>query len=113
MEILTKAGSMKCGHEGRVPTRAYQSFVCIEGAPILVEGDPEGVPIAACPIAPAPGIKPCTLTREVKRGYSKLVFIEGYAVCRADVLGFTDGMPPLTASYDVFDPGQRFVSELP
>ena len=112
MKLLTRSATLVCGHSGVVKPPAYQSFVRISSQLVLVEGDPEGVPVFGCPIAVGPASKPCTLTREVRRGYSKFVFVSGYSACRADLVGSTDGMPPVSARYDVSSPGQNFVAEL-
>jgi hypothetical protein len=76
---------------------------------MLVATDPQGRPIVGCPMA-GPGIKPCTNTLVVKKGYSTFVRIAKRALCLDTVEGFTDGSPPGTVEYRVRSPGQTLVS---
>ena len=77
MRLLTVDALVVCAHElGKVGLVASQSWVTVEGRPMLVRADPEGRPIAGCPNI-GPTIKPCTSTLAVKVGYSDLVRIGG------------------------------------
>ena len=75
---------------------------------MLVENDPEGRKINACPNIGAT-IKPCQLTLKVAVGYSDFMRVDGRRVCLDTVTGFTDGTPPGTIKYKVNDPGQDLV----
>ncbi|MEM7077156.1 MAG: hypothetical protein AAF513_00885 [Pseudomonadota bacterium] len=112
MRLLTLQGLVVCAHEvGIVALINSQSFVRINGAPVLVEGDPESRPIGGCPNAiPPSGIKPCTSTLKAREGYSELVNIGGRRACLDTVVGFTDGTPPGTHDYKVNFPGQTHVA---
>ena len=110
MRLFTLAGRLRCSHGGPVRLKASQSLVFIAGSPVLVEPDPENRPIT-CPIPPAVGTKPCTFTLRVRQGYSTRLFIKGQPVCRDDIKGFTDGVPPGLSFYRGASAGQDFVQE--
>jgi hypothetical protein len=111
MRWLTLEALVVCAHElGKVGLVASQSWVTVEGRPVLVRADPEGRPIAGCPNI-GPTIKPCTNTLAVKAGYSSLLRIDGREVCLDTVRGLTDGTPPGVVEYKVNAPGQLLVSE--
>jgi hypothetical protein len=109
--LLTEDALLLCGHLGRVAIAPSQRWVTVEGRALLVATDPEGRPIALCPNVAAG--KPCTATRAVDRGYSGWVRVDGHPVCRLDLVGVTDGMPPTGASYSPTRPGQSLVAEDP
>lgn len=113
MKILTINAVLICAHvpPGKVVNVASQSLVTVEGKAVLVRADPESKPILGCPNA-RPGIKPCTLTLPVEKGYSTLMRIDGRQVCLDTVTGLTDGTPPGTVKYTVNNPGQTLVSEV-
>ena len=108
MELLTADAVVRCGHDGRVDTVARQDYVTIGSAAILVEDDPEGRTIVACPNI-GPTMKPCAKTLAVATGYSGWIRIDGYAVVLSNLDGLTDGTVPGTVHYTVRDPGQTFV----
>ena len=109
--LLNLKAVLHCAHEsGLVGLAASQRLVRIDGAPVLVETDPEQRPIAGCPNT-GPAIKPCTGTLKVTDGYSNLVRIGKRRVCLETVTGVTDGTPPGTVPYRVRHPGQDYVSE--
>lgn len=111
MRYLTEDATLRCKHQlGRVGVLGTQGLVTIGGRKVLVEHDPQGRPIVACPMI-GPTIKPCTLTLTVSAGYSDLVRVEGKRVCLDTVAGLTDGTPPGVVEYAVHDAGQDFVSE--
>lgn len=111
MFFLTLDAVVVCTHKlGHVDLVATQTFVRIHKRPVLESIDPENRPIGGCPNT-GPGIKPCTLTLQVQRGYSKFIKINGHRVCLDTVRGFTDGTPPGAVEYEVRAPGQNFVSE--
>ena len=112
MKILTEDAVLVCKHElGTVGIRPTQDLVTVEERRVLVENDPEGRPITACPNIGAT-IKPCQLTLKVQVGYSDLVRIDGRRMCLDTVTGLTDGTPPGTVKYKVRSPGQELVSEV-
>jgi len=111
VKVLTEDALLVCAHVlGTVGIQPTQDLVTIEGRCVLVENDPEGRPITACPNIGAT-IKPCQLTLKVREGYSDLVRIDGRRMCLDTVTGLTDGTPPGTVKYKVRDPGQNLVSE--
>ena len=110
MLLLTEKAVLGCGHGGLVSNVPTETFVFIEGTRLLLDNDPENKPVAKCPIAPP--AKPCTLTRDVKAGYSNLLYIDGRGVCLSNLMGLTDGVIPAAVStYSVLSAGQDFVSE--
>ncbi len=109
VKVLTLSAHLQCEHLGNVVNNASQSFVKIGGVNVLVERDPEGRTIQACPNIGAT-IKPCTLTLVAQAGYSSYVKIGGHRVCLDTVTGLTDGTPPGVVKYSVKSPGQAFVN---
>jgi hypothetical protein len=111
MRLLTEDAVVPCAHElGLVQNRPTQALVRIAGRRVLVETDPEGRSIRRCPNIGI-GMKPCTTTLRVQKGYSSLLRVDGHRVCLDTVTGLTDGSPPGTVNYHVRSPGQGFVSE--
>jgi hypothetical protein len=110
MKLLTEDAILVCAHElGKVNIAASQSLVTIGGRKVLVEIDPEGKTIVACPNVGI-AIKPCTTTLKVEVGYSALMKVDGRRVCLDTVTGLTDGTPPGIVKYHVVRPGQGLVS---
>jgi hypothetical protein len=110
MKLLTEDATLVCNHvTGTVDVPPSEDLVFVEGRRLLVEDDPEGRPIAGCPIQPP--LKPCTNTLGVQEGYSGLVRIAGWPVCLDTLTGRTDGTPPGEVHYRVLQPGQDWVSE--
>jgi hypothetical protein len=108
MQWLTLDSVVKCDHDGRVTNVASQQWVTIDRVPVLVEVDPEGRTIVACPNY-GPTIKPCVTTLKVAAGYSGLLRVERRRVVLSHLDGLTDGTPPGLVHYKVRDPKQRFV----
>lgn len=108
MEWIDEESVIKCDHDGRVTNRPSQRWVTIGGVPVLVEPDPPGREIVACPNF-GPTIKPCAKTLKVAVGYSGFVRIDGREVVLSHLDGFTDGTPPGLVHYRVRDPRQHFV----
>jgi hypothetical protein len=111
MRWVTVDALMVCAHLGKVGLSASQSWLTVEGRPVLVRADPEGRPITACPNV-GPTIKPCTNTLRVRAGYSSWVRVDGRPVVLDTVTGLTDGTPPGVVEYRVNAPGQTLVSEV-
>ena len=109
MKIFTRAGILRCGHDGIVATVASQQWVRIASSPFLVQNDPQGRSISMCPNIGV-NIKPCTSTLVVHTGYSIFIRVGGRPVCLDSVVGYTDGTPPGAVKYTVRDPGQRLVA---
>jgi hypothetical protein len=109
MRLLLKRGVVRCGHDGVVANVPSQTWVRVDGSPVLVEPDPVGRSISMCPNVGV-NIKPCTTTLVVRTGYSTFVRIGGQPVSLETVVGFTDGTPPGLVEYTVRDPGQDFVA---
>jgi hypothetical protein len=110
MRIVTEDAILLCDHGGQVKQAIRQSWVTINKRRILVQADPEKRPISGCPNTnPLLGIKPCTNTLPVIKGYSGFVRIDGHPICLDPVTGLTDGTPPGTVKYTVKNPGQTLV----
>ena len=110
---LTDAADVRCAHKvGRSPQKASQSWVSVNGRPVLVAPDPVGRPVQGCPNIGV-SIKPCTSTLAIKAGQSTFVRVDGHPVIRADLTGYTDGTPPGQVTYDVLDAAQVLVGEQP
>ncbi len=111
MFVLNENGVLICLHQrGIVNDKASQNFVRISKSPVQVDNDPESKSIGGCPNIGV-GIKPCTTTLKVTKGYSSWIKIGGRAICLDTVTGLTDGTPPGVVMYIVREPGQKFVSE--
>jgi hypothetical protein len=110
MRVLTEDALLLCDHGGTVEPEVRQSWVTIDRRRVLVDDDPEGRSISRCPFHnPAAAIKRCSETKEVTRGYSAFMRIDGHAVCLDTVTGFTNGTPPGVVTYSVKNPGQTLV----
>jgi hypothetical protein len=108
VKLLVLRGTLRCGHDGLVSTKASQPWVRVDGSPVLVDNDPQGLSITMCPNISV-NFKPCTTTLAVRDGYSTFVRVAGHAACLETVVGFTDGTPPGAVEYRVRQPGQDFV----
>jgi hypothetical protein len=108
MEWTTERAVVKCGHDGVVLNVPSQHWVRVGGIPVLVDNDPEGRSIAACPNYGLT-IKPCTITLRMIRGYSSWLRIGGRRVILSNLDGLTDGTVPGTVHYTVRSPGQSYV----
>ena len=109
MRWLTEDVLMCCDHQsGLIKVPPTQNLVRVNGRRVLVKPDPVGKGVVGCPMV-APGIKPCTSTLAVAKGYSSFITIDGRAVCLDTVSGYTDGTPPGTYKYSVRIPGQTLV----
>ena len=108
MEWLTTSSVIKCGHDGRVENQPSQTWVRIGGSPVLVDNDPEGRGIKACPNF-GPTMKPCAKTLKVQEGYSRWLTIGGHSVVLSNLDGLTDGTVPGTVHYTLRDPRQTYV----
>jgi hypothetical protein len=108
MEWVSAKAVIKCAHDGTVENQPSQQWVTVHGVPVLVEDDPQGRKITACPNY-GPTIKPCAKTLKVAKGYSEWVRVTGDPVVLSNLDGLTDGTPPGVVHYTVRDPGQDFV----
>jgi len=106
MKLVTTAAVLRCGHDGRVRNAASQHWVRVAGSEVLVDADPEGLKIVACPNI-GPTMKPCTTTLAVHTGYSEWIRVGGRKVVLSNLDGLTDGTVPGTVHYTVRDPGQQ------
>ena len=109
MDIVTTDASIKCGHDGRVENVPGQHWVRIAAALVLVDNDPEGRVIRACPNI-GPTMKPCAKTLVLNTGYNSWVKIDGNKIVMDNLDGLTDGTLPGTVHYTARDAGQHFVS---
>lgn len=110
MFVLTRAAVLKCVHGGVVSNENSQDWVRIAGDPLLVEPDPLGRSISACPAA-MPTTPPCTATVAVDdASYSAFIRIGGHRVCLDSTTGRTNwsqlGMTP----FGVTAAAQQFVA---
>lgn len=108
MDWITVNAVIRCGHDGRVENVPSQRWVTVGGAPVLVDNDPEGRAIVACPNY-GPTMKPCARTLRVTEGYSAWITISGRSVALSNLDGLTDGTVPGTVHYTVRQPGQSMV----
>jgi hypothetical protein len=108
MEWIILESLIKCDHDGRVQNIAVQQWVTIEQVPVLVDADPEGRGIVACPNY-GPTIKPCVTTLAVGVGYSTFIRVDGQRTVLSNLDGLTDGTPPGLVHYRVTDPRQLLV----
>jgi hypothetical protein len=110
MRALTEDALLLCDHGGQVKLAVHQSWVTINRRRVLVATDPESRSISGCPNTnPLLGLKPCTNTLRVTRGYSEFMRIDGRRVCLDAVTGLTDGTPQGAVKYTVKNPGQTLV----
>jgi hypothetical protein len=109
MRLLTEDAVLKCGHGGVVRLAPRQHWVTVAGRVLLVESDPLGRPIVACPQM-TPTTPPCLVTTSVdEASYSAFVRIDGRRVCLDRTTGRTDWAKLGTVSYSVMAAGQPFV----
>jgi hypothetical protein len=108
MRWIHRDSLISCGHDGRVNNQASQQWVTVRGVPVLVDRDPEGRSITACPNYGAT-VKPCTTTRTVTVGYSAWLRVDGHRVVLDNLDGITDGTPPGQVHHSVRDPRQDFL----
>jgi len=107
MLVLCTRAKLKCSHVGgRADASAHQqSWVRIQGAPILVEQDTASRSISGCPLVSP--TKPCGSTMTATSGHSSFVRIGGARLQLEPTLGISDSVPP--GVYSVADCGQTFV----
>lgn len=108
MKWIIEESVIKCGHDGRIGNKASQHWVTIESVPVLVDHDPEGRQITACPNF-GPTMKPCAKTLVVAKGYSTWIRIDDQRIVLSHLDGLTDGTVPGTVHYQVRDSAQDFV----
>jgi hypothetical protein len=108
MNWLTTVADIRCDHDGRVANAPSQHWVTVSGHKVLVDDDPQGRPIAACPNIGAT-MKPCLRTLRVATGYSGWIRIGGDAVVLDNLDGLTDGTLPGTVHYLVRHTHQHLV----
>jgi hypothetical protein len=108
MNWVTVTATIKCGHDGKVVNIASQHWVRVDGQDVLVDNDPVGRTIKACPNF-GPTMKPCAATLRVIKGYSSYIRVGGHAIVLDNLDGLTDGTLPGTVHYTVRQPGETFV----
>lgn len=107
--LVTSKARMKCDHgNGVVSLHHSQSFVTIEGTPILLRNDVVGRPVNGCSVPPQ--AVPCTVVLSQSGGWSRWITVNGIAVCLVETRGLTSGGAG-TTNYTVRDPGQTLVEE--
>jgi hypothetical protein len=108
MRWIHRDSVITCDHDGRVENRPSQQWLTIAGIPVLVDHDPEGRKINACPNY-GPTIKPCGKTLKVTVGYSDWLRVDGHRVVLDNLDGLTDGTPPGLVHHTVRDARQGVV----
>jgi hypothetical protein len=105
---------VRCAHHtGLVTLTARQTYVTVQGTPILIEGDPVGLSIVGCNnVNVFQGLLPCLKTLQIEEGYSSLLRIDGRAVCLQNLRGKTTGTPVGQQDHWVRNPGQSLVAEV-
>jgi hypothetical protein len=108
MRILTSEANILCTHLAPVKIDPVQTYVTIDGNPVVVKPDPEHKSIDRCPFTGV-GIKKCTNTLVAQKGLSPFMTVaikDGTRtvqspVCLDTLEGMTDGVPPV-AKFLVF-----------
>jgi hypothetical protein len=109
MKVITEDAVLVCGHLlGKVKISITQEYVTVGGRKIMIEPDPVGKSISSCPNIGV-GIKPCTSTLRVVKGYCDFIKIGGKRICMDTLEGVTDGTPPGMVKYLVKKAGQEFM----
>lgn len=109
MFVLTRAAVLKCAHGGVVENVASQDWVRIADDPLLVEDDPRGRSISACPMATIT-TPPCTATVSVDgASYSEFLRIDGRRICLDRTSGRTNWSQLGITPFSVTAVAQRFV----
>ncbi len=111
MLLITEDAVLKCAHGGTVKVVHRQDWVTVEKRAILIEGDPLGRSISACPMA-TPTTPPCSKTVSVDSGasYSAFVTVDALRVCLDTVTGTTDWSKLGTVPFGLTSPGQSLVT---
>lgn len=113
-ELLVARAALHCPHHGRVSPAPSNPWICIDGSPVLVRQDVEGVAIDGCPNTIPPNTVKCSKTIAVlNRSESHWLYIAGRPIALSSVVGSTVCQPPLSAQFSVTSPGQAFVREDP
>lgn len=91
--VLTEASSLVCAHQGRVKPGVSQSRLTVNGARVLVEGDPNGAPIGLCATVadPTTATVKCLHVASADGGVAGKLKVGGKGVLLADIQGRTDG----------------------
>lgn len=111
-KLLTSRARIPCAHTpGHVDYGVSQSFVRIDGAPVLRQGDVEGRPVLACAMT-GTNLPPCGTTARVGSGYSSFVSIAGRPVLLSNLRGTNLGQndqPEFAVSFFRGGAGQLWV----
>ena len=110
MLILTKKAVLKCMHGGVVKNVTSQDWVRIAEDPLLVDDDPHGRSISACPMVTIT-TPPCTATVAVDdASYSTFIRIGGKRVCLDTTAGRTNWSQLGITPFSVSSVAQKFVA---
>lgn len=108
--MLTMKAVVKCAHGGVVRNENSQDWVRVGGDPLLVEEDPLGRSIVACPMATIT-TPPCTATVSVDdASYSAFIRIDGHRVCLDRTSGRTNWSQLGVTPFSVTAVAQEFVA---
>ena len=110
MLVLTKDALLLCSHGGVVTMETRQTWVTIGGIPIVINDDPLGRTIVACPMV-TPTTPPCRHTTSIDApSLSAFVSIDGRKMCLEKTCGNTDWSLGATGRYSVAKPGQDLLN---
>jgi hypothetical protein len=112
--LLVARAKLHCAHHGQVSLASSHPWIRIDGSPVLVRQDVEGVAIEGCPNTIPPNTVKCSQTIAVlERSESHWLYILGRPIALSSVVGSVVCQPPLSAQFRVTAPGQGFVQEDP
>lgn len=104
MRWVTANADVWCTHRGTVGLVPSQTWVRVDGIPVLVAPDLEHRPVTKC--LNSATYNPCLETGQVVEGYSPWIAVDGHPV----VTGHAHGLvAATTAAYSVVAPGQSWV----
>ncbi|MBI1170004.1 hypothetical protein GC209_01275 [bacterium] len=110
MFVLTREALLLCSHGGVVNMTAQQDWVTVGRVPVLIDDDPLGRTISACPMV-TPTTPPCRHTTSIDpQSLSAFVAIGGRRLCLDKTAGSTDWSLGATGRYSVARPGQDFLT---
>jgi hypothetical protein len=113
-ELLVARAKLHCAHHGQVSLASSHPWIQIDGSPVLVRQDVEGVPIEGCPNTIPPNTVMCSQTIAVQsRSESQWLFVAGRPIALSSVVGSVVCQPPLSAQFSVTSAGQGLVREDP
>jgi hypothetical protein len=97
-DVLTKASSVTCGHQGAVATSG-DSRLQVNDSPVLLQAGVVGKSVSAtppnkCTTQQSNSTKPCASVTSLTSGTASKLRIGGQPVLLQGIAGTTDGNPP-------------------